>query len=59
MTNKYWRTVLETVKEDSIKPLTFDLNKFASLIPNDRATIQQYTRELQLDNPKLQEDILR
>lgn len=52
MTNKYWRTVLETVKEDSIKPLTFDLNKFASLIPNDRATIQQYTRELQLDNPK-------
>jgi hypothetical protein len=50
LTNKFWRTVLAEAKEDSTKPLTFDLNKLDSLIPNDRVTIQRLTEELRLDN---------
>lgn len=52
LTNKYWRTVLAELKEDTTKPLTFNLDKFFSFIPNDRSTIQKYTRELHLDNTK-------
>jgi hypothetical protein len=48
MTNKFWRSVLEEAREGSTKPLTFDLNKLKSLIPNDRGTIQRLTKELNL-----------
>ena len=50
LTNKFWRSVLAEVKEDKTKPLTFDLDKLFSLIPNDRATIQRLTQELRFDN---------
>lgn len=49
-TNKYWRTVFRMMKQDSIRPLTFDLDKFLSLIPNDRPTIKQFTELLHLPN---------
>jgi rubredoxin len=48
LTNKFLRTVLAEVKEDSTKPLTFDCNKLNSLIPNDRGTIQRLTKEFRL-----------
>lgn len=48
LTNKYWRSVLRAVNEDSNKPLTFDLNKLMSFIPNDRPTIRQFTKALAL-----------
>ena len=57
--NKYWRTVLAEAKEDSTKPLTFNLNKLDSLIPNDRGTIQHLTKELHLDNLGITKKYLR
>jgi hypothetical protein len=59
LTNKFWRTVLAAVKEDSTKPLTFDWNKLDSLIPNDRETIQRLTQELRLDNVGITKNYLR
>lgn len=50
LANKFWRTVLAAVKEDSTKPLTFDRNKLYSLVPNDQGTIRRLTEELRLDN---------
>ena len=57
--NKYWRTVLAEAKEDSTKPLTFNLNKLDSLIPNDRGTIQHLTNELHLGNHGITKKYLR
>lgn len=59
LTNKFWRTVLAEAKEDSTKPLTFDLNKLRSLIPNDRGTIQRLSQELNLGNSKITSNYLR
>ncbi len=59
LTNKFWRTVLVEAKEDSTKPLTFDLNKLDSLIPNQRETIKRLTQELDLDNDKTTKNYLR
>lgn len=59
MTNKFWRTVLAEAKEDSAKPLTFDLNKLDSLIPNDRGTIQRLTHELRLGRDETTKNYLR
>lgn len=59
LTNKFWRTVLAEAKEDATKPLTFDLNKLDSLIPNDRGTIQRLTQELRLGNDKTTKSYLR
>lgn len=58
LTNKLWRTVLAEAKEDSTKPLTFDLNKLYSLIPNDRGTIQRLTQELRLGNDRITKNYL-
>lgn len=52
LTNKFWRTVLDKANEGSTKPLTFDLNKLESLIPNDRKTILRLTEELRFGNPR-------
>lgn len=59
LTNKFWRSVLAAVKEDSTKPLTFDQNKLHSLIPNDQVTIQRLTKELRLDNVGITKKYLR
>lgn len=59
LTNKFWRTVLAEAKEDSTKPLTFDLNKFDSLLPDDRGTIQRLTQELHLSNIGITKTYLR
>ncbi len=59
LTNKFWRTVLAGAKEDSTKPLTFDLNKLYGLIPNDRGTIQRLTQELRFGNDKATTKYLR
>lgn len=59
LTNKFWRTVLAAVKEDSTKPLTFDRNKLHSLIPNDQGTIQRLTQKLRLDNVGITKNYLR
>jgi rubredoxin len=49
--NKFWRTVMVEAKEESTKPLTFDLNKLDGLIPkNDQKTIQRLTQELHFGN---------
>lgn len=59
LTNKFWRTVLAAVKEDSTKPLTFDWNKLYSLFPNDRGTIRRLSQELRLDNVGTTKNYLR
>lgn len=59
LTNKFWRTVFAEAKEDSTKPLTFDLNKLDSLIPNDRGTIQRLTHELRLGGDETTKNYLR
>lgn len=59
LTNKFWRTVLAKAKEDSTRPLTFDLNKLDSLIPNDGGTIQRLTQELRLGNDETTKNYLR
>jgi hypothetical protein len=59
LTNKFWRTVLAEAKEDKTKPLTFDLNKLCSLIPNDQGTIQRLTEEFRFDNVGITKNYLR
>lgn len=59
LTNKFWRTVLAKAKEDSTKPLTFDLNKLDSLIQNDGGTIQRLTQELHFGNVGITKKYLR
>ncbi len=49
LTKSYWREVFASANEDSVRPLTFDLNKLASLIPNDQPTIRRLTDELRLE----------
>ena len=50
LTNKFWRAVLEEAKEDATQPLTFNLNKLDSLIPDDRESIEHLRRQLRLDD---------
>jgi hypothetical protein len=50
MTNTFWRTVLEVVKEDSTRPLTLDLNKLESLIPDDRVAIARLAQQLRFED---------
>ena len=50
LTIKYWRSVLENAKEDSAKPLSFDMNKLDSLIPKDNETIRRIIDERHFDN---------
>lgn len=59
LTNKFWRAVLAEAKQDSNKPLTFDLNKLNSLIPNDRETLQNLTKRLHFTNARLTTKYLR
>lgn len=59
LTNRFWRTVLAAVKEDATKPLTFDMNKLESFIPNDRETIQRLTQELHFDSVRITKNYLR
>lgn len=59
LTNKFWRSVLADAKEDLTKPLTFNLDKLASLIPNDQATIQRLTQQLHFDNVGITKRYLR
>ena len=46
LTNKFWRTVLATAKEDISSPLTFNMNEFCGLIPRDKETMRRLTKEL-------------
>lgn len=50
LTNKFWRSVLGAVKEDSTRPLMLDLNKLDSLIPDDREAIARLTQQLRFDD---------
>jgi hypothetical protein len=45
-TNMYWRKVLNEAREDSVSPLTFDLNKLKSFIPNDRENLEKLSEAL-------------
>ncbi|MBR7634504.1 hypothetical protein [Janthinobacterium lividum] len=50
LTSKYWRTVLAEAKDDSITPLTFDLDLLFSYIPSCREFKEVVAKELNLKN---------
>jgi hypothetical protein len=58
-TNKYWRTVLKEAKEDATKPLTFELSKLESFLPNDYVNAQKLANDLRLSNPGAAKGYLR
>ena len=60
LTNKFWRTVLAKAKEETTKPLTFDLKKLDSIIAKvDHETIQRLTQEFRFDKDKTTRKYLR
>jgi predicted Zn-ribbon and HTH transcriptional regulator len=50
LTNTFWRAVLGAAKEDSTRPLTFDLTKLESLITDDREALTRLMQRLRFDD---------
>lgn len=58
LTNRYWRDVLEGAAAAAVRPLSYELDKLKSLIPNDRQTRERVRSEYRLSKfslPKLLE----
>ena len=50
LTNKYWRNVLRSANENSVRYLEFDRNKLNGFLPNDRAATELLMRRLRLND---------
>ncbi|RYY75440.1 MAG: hypothetical protein EOO52_08555 [Gammaproteobacteria bacterium] len=50
LTNKYWRGVLRSAKDKSVRYLTYNLHQLLSRLPNDKASRQKLNADLRFDN---------
>lgn len=50
LTNKFWRDVMRSAKDESVRYLTYDSNKLLSHLPNDRPSCEKLKVDLNFDN---------